>query len=97
MTLGVGLYALWAWLEIDSWWAPYFHGASVEWKRTYDRFFGETVKFLPSDGVHLPPDACHVLLQVLILAALTTSALALFQLFSRASRRIVSDNLQASS
>lgn len=89
MAVGVGLYGLWAWLQIDSWWVPYFRGASPSWKRTHDRFFGETIKFLPSDGVHLPPDACHVMLQVLILAALITSALAVFQLFSTPRRGIV--------
>ena len=89
MAVGVGLYGLWAWLQIDSWWVPYFRGASPAWKRTYDRFFGETIKFLPSDSIHLPPDACHILLQVLILAALITSVLAVFQLFSAAN--IVTD------
>ncbi len=82
MAAGVGLYGLWAWLQIDSWWIPYFQGASPAWKRTYDRFFGETIKFLQSDGVHLPPDMCHVVLQIFILAALITSALAVLQLFS---------------
>ena len=91
MAVGVGLYGLWAWLQIDSWWVPYFRGASPAWKRTYDRFFGETIKCLPSDGIHLPPDACHVMLQVLILAALSTSVLAVFQLFSRSSKDTAGD------
>jgi hypothetical protein len=92
MVVGVCLYALWAWLQIDGWWVPYFRGASPSWKRTYDRFFGETIKFLPSDGVHLPPDACHVMLQVLIFAALITNALAVFQLFSTPRSGIVGNS-----
>lgn len=89
MAVGVGLYGLWAWLQIDSWWIPYFRGSSPAWKRTYDRFFGETIKFLQSDGVHLPPDACHVVLQIFIFAALITSALAVLQLFSTPSKGIM--------
>ena len=91
MAVGVGLYGLWAWLQIDSWWVPYLRAASPAWKRTYDRFFGETIKCLPSDGIHLPPDACHVMLQLLILAALSTSVLAVFQLFSRSSKDTAGD------
>lgn len=64
MTAGVALFGLCTWLQIRSWWLPYFRGASPEWKRTYGRLFDETIKFLPSDGVHLPPDACHVVLQL---------------------------------
>ncbi len=28
MAIGVGLFGLWTWLQIDSWWVPYFRGAS---------------------------------------------------------------------
>lgn len=79
MLVAVGLYGFWLWLQVDSWWLPYFRGASPAWKRTYERFFAETIRFLPSDGVHLAPDACHITLQMLILAALGTTAAALVQ------------------
>ncbi len=86
MTVGIGLYGLWVWLQIDSWWVPYLRGASPAWKRTYDRFFSETINFLPSDGIHLSPDACHMLLQVLILGSFITISLAVFQLFFKSNR-----------
>jgi len=83
MVIGVGLYALWTWLQIDSWWMPYFRGASPNWENIYARFFGETIKWLPSDSSHLSPDASHIVLQMLILAALVSTALSVFQLFSK--------------
>jgi hypothetical protein len=91
MAVSVGLYGLWAWLQIDSWWLPYFRGASPAWKRTYERFFGETIRFLPSDGIHLAPDACHITLQVLIVAGFATTAIAVLQLYLRPNRGIVGD------
>jgi hypothetical protein len=83
MVVAVGLYGLWAWLQIDSWWLPYFQGASPAWKRTYERFFAETIRFLPSDGMHLAPDACHITLQALIVAAFLATSVAALQLFLR--------------
>lgn len=79
MAAGTGLYGLRAWLQFDSWWMPYFRGASPAWKRTYGRFFGETIKFLPWYGLHLAPDACHMVLQALILAAVVGGVLAVLQ------------------
>jgi hypothetical protein len=76
MAIATVLYAIWLWLQIDTWWIGYIRGASPAWKRTYARFFSETVQVLPRGGDHLPPDACHLVLQLLILAALATTALA---------------------
>ncbi len=83
MLVAVLLYGLWLWLQIDSWWLPYIQGASPGWKQVYGRFFGETIKFLPTVGDHLAPDACHIVLQLLVLAALVTTAIATIQARSR--------------
>lgn len=76
MGIAAALYGLWLYLQIQSWWLPYLQGASPGWKRVYGRFFGETVKFLPTVGDHLAPDACHIVLQLIIFSALVTTGLA---------------------
>lgn len=76
MAVGAVLYGWWFWLQIQSWWLPYIQGASPGWKRVYGRYFAETVNFLPTVGDHLAPDACHIVLQLLIASALMTTALA---------------------
>lgn len=62
--------AFWAWLQIQSWWIPYFQGATQGWERHYEHWFGETVSWLPRSDRHLPPDANHLVLHVLIVIAL---------------------------
>lgn len=74
---------VWAGLQVTTWWSPYVWGASPGWRRTYDRWFADTVQVLPNDGVHLPPDANHLVLQALIVAALACSAVAAWQGFRR--------------
>jgi len=73
------LYGLWLWLQIDSWWIPYIQGASPGWTRVYGRFFSQTIKFLPSSGPHLAPDACHVVLQGLIVGAMLATLFGIFE------------------
>lgn len=63
----------WAVLQIATWWIPYIQGASPAWQHTYATWFAENVQLLPGDATHLPPDANHVVLQVLIAAAFTLS------------------------
>lgn len=74
---------VWAALQVTSWWSPYVWGASEGWKRTYDHWFAGTVQVLPNDGVHLPPDANHLVLQVLIVGALAVCAAAAWDGFRR--------------
>lgn len=81
MTIAAALYSVWLWLQIDTWWVGYFAGASPTWKRTYARFFSQTVQILPRDADHLPPDACHLVLQVLIVVALATTVFASISLW----------------
>lgn len=79
MMLAVLLYSVLLWLQITSWWLPYVRGASPSWQRVYGKFFGHTTKFLLTYGDHLAPDACHVVLQVLVIAAITTTLLAIYR------------------
>ena len=81
--LAVGGLAAWAWLQAVTWWFPYFEGASPGWRRTWDRWFSETIHILPRDADHLPPDANHLLLQALIVVALAASLTAVARGFSR--------------
>ncbi|HEY8574286.1 hypothetical protein [Phenylobacterium sp.] len=74
---------LWAGLQVTTWWSPYVWGATPGWKRVHARWFADTVQVLPNDGVHLPPDANHLVLQLLIALALTLSAMATWAGFRR--------------
>jgi hypothetical protein len=61
--------AAWGALQIATWWVPYFQGASPAWQRTYTRWFAPNLQVLPADATHLPPDANHLLLHILVAAA----------------------------
>lgn len=69
--VGYGLYLV---QQLWVWWLPYLMGADAEWQATYARLFSRTLKLLPSDSLHLAPDAQHLTLQVLILATMIVSA-----------------------
>lgn len=81
MPVGVAAYAWWAWLEIQSWWIPYFYGASAQWMEVYSRWFKDTYKFLPPIGGHPIPDAEHTVLISLIFAVVITGILATVRVF----------------
>jgi hypothetical protein len=72
----------WAVLQIATWWVPYIQGASPAWQRTYALWFADNVQMLPGDATHLPPDANHLVLHILIAVALVYSLAA-----ARAARR----------
>jgi hypothetical protein len=78
--VGIGLvgYLAWLYLQIDGWWIPYVAGYSPGGRAFYAKYFAETWKPLPSWGDHLAPDAMHVILQVLIVAAIATALLAIY-------------------
>lgn len=61
---------VWAYLQIITWWIPYFTGASDGWRRVWKRWFSETIHVLPRTADHLPPDANHLVLHGLIGIAL---------------------------
>ena len=70
MWLALAPYAVWLGLQLWTWWPPYLFGASQDWSQVYARAFAESIQILPQWGNHLPPDAVHLLLQVLLLGVL---------------------------
>lgn len=68
--LGVVVYGAWLWLQLDFWWRPYVFGATPRELAFHARWFGRTWAFLPSPPGHPAPDAAHLVLHGLILAAL---------------------------
>src|SRR5579872_4176011 len=75
------LLGAWMWLQISSWWVSYVVGASPNWSKVYAKWFAHTTQFLPSWSNHLPPDANHFVLQLILLAALVLSGLAVIEAF----------------
>ena len=81
MLAGFGLYGFWLYLEINSWWVPYFRGASPQFMRFYEHWFGNTYKFLPPIDGHPVPDAEHTVILVLLVTVLTFSLIAICRTF----------------
>lgn len=79
MWLGAGGYAVWLYLQIQTWWVPYLFGADEHWKATYERVFGGTTKVLPSFGNHLAPDAMHLTIQLLLIVIVASTIVGLVQ------------------
>jgi hypothetical protein len=63
-------YAVWMYLQVVTFWVPYATGASARWQRIHAAHFAQTIQWLPSWDDHLPPDASHFVLQLLLLFAL---------------------------
>jgi hypothetical protein len=87
MLAGLGLYGFWLYLEISSWWVPYFRGASPQFMRFYEHWFGNTYKFLPSIDGHPVPDAEHTVIAALLVTVLTFSVIAFYKSFRTYSRK----------
>lgn len=64
--------AVWLLVQLISWWPPYIFGASDSWARVYERAFAESTRVLPRWDNHLPPDALHIALQVLLTGAVVS-------------------------
>ena len=71
----VGYAGYLAW-QLWAWWKPYVLGAGSDWQALYAASFSRTLKVLPADGTHLPPDAQHLVLQVLTLLTLIATVMA---------------------
>ena len=74
----LGLDAIWSAMQIQSWWLPYLLGASQPWQLAYAH--GPTTKILPSFGSHVAPDAMHLMIHLLLAAALATGISGLIRL-----------------
>lgn len=79
MWLAVLTTAVWLGLQLLTWWPPYLFGASERWSQVYARAFAESTPILPRWGNHLPPDAAHFSLQVLLAGTVVTGARALLR------------------
>jgi hypothetical protein len=80
-TLG---YAIWLALQVKTWWVAYAFGASDSWVQVYRRVFSQSTQLLPSFGRHLPPDGMHLILQVLLTAAVALASVGLVKTSVRA-------------
>ena len=79
MWLAVLVAAVWLGLQLWTWWPPYLFGASDRWLHVYARAFAESTPILPRWGNHLPPDAAHFSLQVLLAGTVGSGARALLR------------------
>ena len=70
---------VWLGLQLVTWWPPYLFGASDRWAQIYARAFAESTAILPRWDNHLPLDAAHLSLQVLLAGSVVTGALALLR------------------
>lgn len=71
--------AVWLGLQLWTWWPPYLFGASERWSEVYARAFAQSTPILPRWGNHLPPDAAHFVLQLLLSGTVVTGAMALLR------------------
>jgi hypothetical protein len=84
MWIALAAYAAWLALQLTSWWLPYLFGATARWAVVYERAFAQATQILPRWGSHLPPDAMHLVLQVLLIGVLWTGISALRPASARA-------------
>jgi hypothetical protein len=70
---------VWLGLQLWTWWPPYLFGASDHWSQVYARAFAHSTPVLPRWGNHLPPDAMHFVLQVLLLGTVATGTMAVLR------------------
>jgi hypothetical protein len=76
--LGAVGYGVWALLQIQSWWIPWFFGAD---QRAFDnaKALERTFKIFPVSPGHPAPDAMHFVLDLLLFAVLGILVIGLFQ------------------
>ena len=66
ISLAGAFYATWFAVQVVMFWWPYLHGASAAWQHRYAAEFATTAQWLPRRGTHLPPDANHIVMQLLL-------------------------------
>jgi hypothetical protein len=77
MWLGAAGYGVWALLQIQSWWVPWFFGADQR-ALSNAKALKRTFKIFPVSPGHPAPDAMHFVLDLLLFAVLGTLAIGLF-------------------
>lgn len=78
MVISIVLWGLFLVMQLLTWWLPYITGKHLKQfsRELYDTHFEQTVKLLPRIKDHIIPDAQHLVLQVLTLSTLLTTAIA---------------------
>ena len=76
MLVAILLYVVWMGLQIVTFWVPWVRGATPHWQRIYEANFAQTTQWFSRAGTHLPPDANHFVLQLILVVALICTALA---------------------
>lgn len=74
------VYAAWLYLQVTTFWIPHIAGASEQWQRVHAAHFAQTIQWLPTWDNHLPPDASHFVLQLILLTAFIATGLAAVKL-----------------
>jgi hypothetical protein len=70
------LLGVFVWLQVSSWWIPYFAGADPHWKKAYAKWYKDTVQVMPSSPDHLAPPAKVLVLQAILAIAIGLSLVA---------------------
>ncbi len=76
ISLAGAFYAIWLAVQVVMFWWPYLHGASPAWQRRYATEFATNFQWLPRRGAHLPPDASHIVMQLLLAGTLRSTLFA---------------------
>jgi hypothetical protein len=79
MWLALLMTTVWLGLQVWTWWPPYLFGASAHWSQVYARAFAQATPILPRWGNHLPPDALHLVLQILLVGTVITGGIAIMR------------------
>ena len=74
--ISIAGYAICLAVQLWAWWKPYAWGANAEQQAAHAASTARTLKILPAYGTHLPPDAQHIVLHVLIAVTLLVTAMA---------------------
>ena len=77
----LALDCVWLLMQIQSWWLPYILGTEKRWQLAYAK--GPTTKLLPSFGSHVAPDGMHLMIDILLVAAIFTGVAGLRQMKAR--------------
>lgn len=79
MGFSVVLWLVFLFMQLLTWWMPYVTGRHLQQfpRELYETHFQKTIKILPPIKNHIIPDAQHNVLQILSLAVLITSFVAL--------------------
>jgi len=88
MLVGTGLLALWCYFHATTWWLPYVSGVDTQRELQWREQFAGQLQLLPRWGTHIPPDAEHIAIDVFVLAATVSTAIATARATASGLRRL---------